>query len=156
MVCLGNICRSPMAEGALREYFIAQNIDGIVDSAGIIDFHKGDPPDPRAIKAAAKMGIDITNQRSRPVVNSDFKNFDLILSMDESVHNQLIKIAHNDEYKNKIHLFLKFSGSKSDINVTDPYHMPEYVFDIVFRTILDASEKIALKIKADKSGKLYE
>ena len=99
MVCLGNICRSPLAEGIMKtkvpEHFL-------VDSAGTILMHEGEHPDKRAVKTAANHGIDISKQRSRPITKADFTDFDKIYCMDISVFEEVISKAENEEQSNSL------------------------------------------------------
>ena len=95
MVCLGNICRSPLAEGILSHMCKEQNLDWTIDSAGTSSWHIGEPPHNGSIEIAAENGIDISHQKARQFSSSDFKNFDLILAMDsENLNNILAMFSY--------------------------------------------------------------
>lgn len=121
MVCLGNICRSPLAEGILRKKIEENNLDWEVDSAGTGSWHIGEQPDPRSILTARNHGIDITNQRARQLKPDDLDRFDLILAMDHSNYNDIRRFAISDEQKKKVHLILNFLHPGSNEPVPDPY-----------------------------------
>ena len=135
-VCLGNICRSPTAEGVFRKLLAEEgaNLAVEVDSAGTQGYHVGEPPDPRSQAAAAARGVDISKQRARKLSSSDFESFDLILAMDES--NLADLHAHCDpSHRNRVRLFLEFSEDNAHTAVPDPYYGGangfEQVLDIV-------------------------
>ncbi|MDO9262278.1 MAG: low molecular weight protein-tyrosine-phosphatase, partial [Flavobacteriaceae bacterium] len=110
MVCLGNICRSPLAEGILKSKVDLTEV--YVDSAGTSDFQHGNLPDSRSIKIAQKNGIDITNQRSRPFKINDFDTFDIIYVMDQSNYQNILNLARNESDKQKVRLILsEINGS---------------------------------------------
>lgn len=146
MVCLGNICRSPIAEGVMKSKLEKYTISGYVDSAGVLSVHSGENPDYRASLVAKKYGIDITSQRARQIRKSDFTQFDLILTMDFSVHEQISKITSDPEHLNKIKLFMEYAEATKAIEVPDPYYGGPEEFEAVFSMIDDACEKIAKKI----------
>ena len=104
MVCLGNICRSPLAEGILKHK--TQGKDVTVESAGTSDYHIGSLPDKRSIEVAKKNGLDITDQRGRQFKTSDFDTYDYIYAMDNSNYNNIIALARNEADKDKVHLIL--------------------------------------------------
>jgi protein-tyrosine phosphatase len=117
-VCLGNICRSPLAEGVLRAVAEARGLGGsvLIDSAGTGGWHTGSAPDPRSIAIAARHGIDISNQKARKVRADDFERFDLILGMDRSNTDDLRALAPASALA-RVHLFLEFASAserKSD------------------------------------------
>lgn len=118
MVCLGNICRSPLAEGIMKTK-VPGNF--IVDSAGTISMHEGKHPDKRAVKTAANHGIDISKQRSRSVTKADFDNFDKIYCMDIDILTDVISKIENEEQRQKISLFLEVLGDDKNAEVPDPY-----------------------------------
>lgn len=119
-VCLGNICRSPAAEGTLRALARARGVDVTIDSAGTGGWHAGDPPDPRMIRAAARRGIDISYLRARKVDFSDFYQFDYILAMDLSNFADLIDMAPPNRSCD-IRLFLDFAPG-DERETPDPYY----------------------------------
>ena len=123
-VCTGNICRSPTAEGVLRHKLAEAGLDGRVgvDSAGTIDFHAGDPPDPRAIKQAAQRGYDISAQRARQLRQADFADFDLILCMDR-VHERELGRLCPPQHADRVKLFLDYAAVAGlPAEVPDPYY----------------------------------
>lgn len=120
-VCLGNICRSPMAEGVFRAVAEARGLDLMIDSAGTGSWHVGEPPDGRAQSAAAERGVDITAQRARRVARRDFEVFDLIVAMDRSNVSALESLAPPHE-KARIRLFLDFAAGAPATEVPDPYY----------------------------------
>jgi protein-tyrosine phosphatase len=141
MVCLGNICRSPLAEGILKSKV---NTDFIyVDSAGTSAFHKGELPDPRSIKVAHKNGIDITDQKSRQFIATDFDVFDTIYVMDQSNKANVLALAKNNEDRNKVKLILNEFKPNSNANVPDPYYDTDNGFDTVYSMLNDACTIIA-------------
>lgn len=119
-VCLGNICRSPAAEGVLRAKANERGLALTIDSAGTGGWHAGDPPDRRMIAAAAKRGIDISNQRARQVAFSDFYEFDYLLAMDLSNHSNLLDMAPPNR-ECDIRLFLDFAAGDTR-ETPDPYY----------------------------------
>ena len=139
MVCLGNICRSPLAEGLLASK-VSKNI--VVDSAGTSDLHQGELPDARAIAVAKKNGLDITYQRSRPFVVEDFDNFDLIFAMDASNYNNIQNMARNENDKQKVHLILNEINPGKNQQVPDPWFGGNKGFDKVYAMLDEATDKI--------------
>tara|TARA_B110000003_G_scaffold45933_1_gene43910 strand:- start:5075 stop:5551 length:477 start_codon:yes stop_codon:yes gene_type:complete len=117
VVCLGNICRSPMAEGVLRHHIQSMGLRIKVDSAGTSGHHLDAPPDLRAQQEMRRRGMDISSQRSRPLVRKDFERFDVILVMDHAnLEDTLALAGQRTEWRNKVHLFLE------DSEVPDPYY----------------------------------
>lgn len=143
MVCLGNICRSPLAEGILTSKVVSKNI--IIDSAGTSGYHAGEHPDKRSIKIAEKKGIDISKQRSRKFMIDDFEKFDLIYAMDESNFQDLITLARNENEIKKVKLILKEVSENKILNVPDPYYGSNQGFEKVFEMLNEACEVIASK-----------
>jgi protein-tyrosine phosphatase len=131
MVCLGNICRSPTAEGVLRSLLQAQGLHEhiLVDSAGTAGWHQGEPPDSRSIRAAATRGYDLSSQRSRPVVTRDFDEHDYILAMDQQNLRDLEHVCP-PAHRSKLGLLLQH-GSTGRSQVPDPYEGPAAGFDEV-------------------------
>lgn len=144
MVCLGNICRSPLAEGILQ----SKLPDGFtVDSAGTISQHEGEMPDNRSVKTAANHGIKIDMQRSRPITVADLDSFDKIYCMDLNNYKDVISMAKNDAQRSKIALFLEAAGEHGeDIEVPDPYWGGMEDFENVYQMIDRAAEKIAAQL----------
>lgn len=143
MVCLGNICRSPLAEGILQSK-VSKEV--IVDSAGTSGFHQGELPDSRSIAVAKKYGIDLTNQRSRKFTSKDFDTFDVIYAMDYSNYRDIIALALTEEDKGKVKMILNESFLGEDRNVPDPYYGGEMGFENVYAMLEEACVKIASKI----------
>ena len=104
MVCLGNICRSPLAKGILRSKVNPEKI--FIDSAGTAAYHIGEPPDPRSISVALKYGIDLRSQKARKLILRDFMKFDRIYAMDEHNYQKIISLAQNDDDKKKVKMIL--------------------------------------------------
>ncbi|PIE99211.1 MAG: protein-tyrosine-phosphatase [Polaribacter sp.] len=143
MVCLGNICRSPLAEGILKSKIDTNKI--FVDSAGTAGYHKGELPDSRSIAVAEKYGIDITNQRSRQFQIFDFDTFDIIYAMDNSNYDNIVKLARNKSDIQKVKLILN-EISNENLNVPDPYYGGTNGFEDVFQMLDEACDIIASKI----------
>jgi protein-tyrosine phosphatase len=124
-VCLGNICRSPTAEGVLRHLLVQEaprlKVQVEVDSAGTGDYHIGDPPDLRSQRAAMKRGIDLSGLRARQVVLQDFAHFDLILAMDRNNLRDLQSIQPRASHA-QLRLFLEYAEDLDDVEVPDPYY----------------------------------
>ncbi|CAM1347102.1 low molecular weight protein-tyrosine-phosphatase [Tenacibaculum insulae] len=142
MVCLGNICRSPLAEGILKSK-LSDNF--IVDSAGTAGYHVGELPDKRSIEVAENYGIDITNQRSRKFVKSDFKEFDLIYAMDGSNYHNILSIIDDNEDVQKVRMILNELHPSENRNVPDPYYGGNQGFENVYKMLDEACEVIASK-----------
>jgi protein-tyrosine phosphatase len=140
MVCLGNICRSPLAEGILAHKIKAQNLNWTVDSAGTGNWHVGSKPDSRSIAVAKEYGIDISNQRTRQIQQSDFSNFDLILVMDQSNYRNVINIAPNKAAEQKVAQILTYGIHTID-HVPDPYH-DDNGFEQVYRLLDHAIDAV--------------
>lgn len=140
MVCLGNICRSPLAEGILKEKLKQRSIIWEVDSAGTSGTHSGELPDSRSIQVANKYGIDITDQRSRRVRSIDYEEFDLIFAMDVQNYKDLLALAREDE-KDKIKLILNEVYPDKNMSVPDPYWNDDG-FESVYKMLDEACDKI--------------
>ncbi|HEY6631633.1 MAG TPA: low molecular weight protein-tyrosine-phosphatase [Rhizobiaceae bacterium] len=142
-VCLGNICRSPVAEGVFRSVLAERGVadDFVIDSAGMGDWHLGQAPDPRAIAVARSNGLDISGQRARGIRPEDFRRFDLILGMDRKNVSELNEIAP-DASRDKIHLFLDYAGSEAK-EVPDPYFGDAEGFADTYRLIRAGAEGLA-------------
>jgi len=121
MVCLGNICRSPLAEGILKQKVKKKELTWQIDSAGTSGWHIGELPDSRSISTAKQHGIDISDQRSRQLKASDLQEFDLILAMDTSNYNDILRLA-NKEQRDKVKMILNFAYPGENRAVPDPYY----------------------------------
>jgi len=137
-VCLGNICRSPTAEAVFRYKAKLAEIDVEIDSAGTDGWHKGELPDPRAREAGGSRGYSFDGQTARPVVETDFFDFDLILAMDRRNYSDLIAMAPGTQI-GKVRLFLEF-GNTNEKEVPDPYYGGSDGFENVLDLIENASE----------------
>ena len=144
MVCLGNICRSPLAEGILASKLPKDNF--IVDSAGTGSWHVGHSPDKRSIAVAKKNGLNIQNQKGRQFQTSDFTDFDYIYVMDSSNYNDVIKLAKTEEHKNKVRLILNELFPDENVDVPDPYFGATNGFDNVYQMLNEVTDIIAKKL----------
>jgi len=141
MVCLGNICRSPLAEGIMQNKINQNNLDWEVDSSGTGAWHSGELPDPRSIKVAKKNNIDITNQRGRQFKQQDLDDFDLILTMDASNFQNVKRLATSKAQEDKIHLIMNFANPGMNQIVPDPYYGDDG-FENVYEMLDEACECI--------------
>lgn len=146
MVCLGNICRSPLAEGILTSKL--PNNKFLVDSAGTGSWHVGHTPDKRSISTAKKNGLDITNQRGRQFTRNDFDSFDYIFVMDSSNYRDVIHLAQNENHKEKVQLILDAIFPNENVDVPDPYYGTANGFDMVYQMLDEACEVIAQRLIA--------
>jgi len=138
MICLGNICRSPMAQGILEYKAKKNNIALHVDSAGTAGFHKGESPDERAIKKMKEYGIDISKQTARQFHTSDFEKFDFIFAMDTSNLENILRMATHEHQKQKTDLILNVLYPQQYMSVPDPYYGGNAGFENVYK-LLDAA-----------------
>lgn len=145
MVCLGNICRSPLAEGILRQLAADHKLDTIVDSCGTANYHVGEQPDPRSIKVAAANGIDISELSGRQFKVGDFDRFDIILALDQNNFSDILKMAHTDEAKNKVRLMLSYLPGVENKNVFDPYYGSKKDFEAVYHQLHEACSNFLKK-----------
>lgn len=144
MVCLGNICRSPLAEGILKSKL--PDTGYLVDSAGTGDYHIGQPPDKRSIKVAKKYGLDITAQKGRQFSVADFDTFDHIYVMDNSNFENVIKLARNPEDIAKVTYILNEIYPNQNHSVPDPYTGGLQGFDTTYKMLDEACEQIAQQL----------
>lgn len=142
MVCLGNICRSPVAEGILRHKANQHNLKLIIDSAGTINTHEGENPDKRSQANALKNGVDISTLVSRPFTLNDFDTFDKIFVMDASNYNDVKALARNQNDSKKVEMILNRLNPNSNQAVPDPYFGGEEGFQQVFDLLDAACNKI--------------
>ncbi|WP_281637475.1 low molecular weight protein-tyrosine-phosphatase [Flavobacterium marginilacus] len=149
MVCLGNICRSPLAEGILASKL--PNELFYVDSAGTGSWHVGHAPDKRSISTAQKNGLNISNQKGRQFSRADFDTFDYIFVMDKSNYNDVIHLALNETQKNKVQLILDSIFPDENVDVPDPYYGVANGFDMVYQMLDEACEVIAKRLIAKHS-----
>lgn len=144
MVCLGNICRSPLAEGILKSKVDSSKV--FVDSAGTGHWHVGNAPDPRSIDIARKNNIDLTDQRGRLFKADDFDSFDLIYVMDNSNKEDVLALAKTDEHRNKVKLILDEIFPGENVDVPDPYYGVAHGFQNVYKMLDQACDVIASKL----------
>lgn len=144
MVCLGNICRSPLAEGLLKSKVNPEEV--FVDSAGTSNYHIGDAPDPRSVSVAHKYGVDITDQLGRQFKTEDFDTFDFIYAMDNSNYRNILELARNDEDKKKVSLILDKIFPGEHAAVPDPYQGGYQGFENVYNMLDEATDIIAKEL----------
>ena len=144
VVCLGNICRSPLAHGILESKLPSE--DFFIDSAGTASYHIGNQPDVRSMAIAKTNGIDISHQKARQFIEADFDRFDTIYAMDKSNYTNIIALASSEDEKKKVRLILSENPNISDKNVPDPYYGGDSGFDYVFEILEDTCEIIANRI----------
>lgn len=144
MVCLGNICRSPLAEGILKSK--VNNNEVFVDSAGTAAYHVGNLPDVRSIAVASKFGIDITNQKARKFTVKDFDTFNVIYAMDDSNYQNILSLSRNNEDAQKVKMILNEAQPTYNLSVSDPYYGGTSGFEDVYKMLDEACELIAKKI----------
>jgi protein-tyrosine phosphatase len=143
-VCLGNICRSPLAEGIMKHKIAELGLDWEVDSAGTGGWHAGDLPDSRSIQVAKKHGVDLTYQRARKLRSIDYEAFDRIYVMDSMNYQDVKRLANEDEY-HKIELIMNEVEPHRNINVPDPYYGEGDGFEHVFQMLDRACDAIIKK-----------
>ena len=144
MVCLGNICRSPLAEGILTSKLPKSKFQ--IDSAGTGNYHIGREPDHRSIATALKNGIDITNQRARQFIADDFDEYDYIFVMDSSNYDNVVEFAKTDEHKSKVEMILNHLFPNENVDVPDPYFGLQNGFDTVYEMLDETCDIIAKKL----------
>lgn len=142
MVCLGNICRSPLAEGILQSKAGEVGLDWIVESAGTNGYHDGEPPHPLSKKVALQHGINISEQRSRKFRASDFKKYDRIYAMAKDVIEDIKQIAHHEYDAKKVRLLLDDLYPDKNREVPDPWSQPESAYHEVYKMMEEACEAI--------------
>jgi len=137
MVCLGNICRSPLAHGILQNEIQNRQLSWEVDSAGTSSWHVGEKPDSRSIEVAQSHNINISDQRSRQFVKEDYNNFDLIIAMDNQNYKDIIDLADDEDEKAKVKILLNYSFPNENRAVPDPYYSGgfDFVYDLINEAI---------------------
>jgi len=146
MVCLGNICRSPLADGLLLRKIEAQNLDAIVDSAGTADYHIGKAPDARMIRTASKHGTALDFLRARQFTSKDFQNFDHILVMDHSNQRNVLKLAQTQDDEKKVEFLLDYLYPNQQLEVPDPYYGTSEDFEAVYQLVDQATDALIQKL----------
>ena len=144
MVCLGNICRSPLAEGVLKSKVNSEDI--FVDSAGTGSWHIGQLPDPRSIEVAKVHGLDISNQRGRQFTQKDFLDFDYIFVMDNSNKADVLQLSQNKSDAKKVQLILEELFPNENVDVPDPYYGGEQGFESVYQMLDKACNEIVKRL----------
>jgi len=145
MVCLGNICRSPLAEGILTKK--TKHLEVTVDSAGTAGYHIGRSPDNRSIKIADKHNINLRNQRARQFTRLDFDKFDIIYAMDTNNYSHLIALANNQEEREKVRMILNEINPGIFESLPDPYYGGDNGFQKIYNLLDKACDKIAAQIE---------
>lgn len=146
-VCLGNICRSPLAEGAFRAEAQRRGLDIEIDSAGTGQWHIGEPPDARAIAVAADNGVDIEDQRARQMRPQDFESFDWIVALDIAVHAELAAMSP-DNAKAELSLFFDHVEGRAGEDVADPFYGAEDGFAVTWADVTTGAGALADRIEA--------
>jgi len=152
-VCTGNICRSPLAEGILRQKLTEMGLDNKVDSCGFESFHIGDHPDARAQKIASLKGIDISEHRARLFRREDFERYDRIYVMDSSHYHRVMQLAGNEKERQKVDFLMNVLYPGKNIPVPDPWYDDLKAFDRVFTLMEPACEKIASDLRDYKPAR---
>lgn len=147
MVCLGNICRSPLAEGLLRSKLNFTKFK--VDSAGTSGGHKGEAPDKRSIDVASKNGLDISQQKSRKLTIQDLQDFDHVYVMDESNYQNVVELAQNEDQKAKVKKILDVPFPDEHLDVPDPYYGGDQGFLNVYRMLDQATDAVAKQLEQE-------
>lgn len=147
MVCLGNICRSPLAEGILRSKL---DRDFFVDSAGTGNWHVGKPPDKRSVAVGKKYGVDISQLKARQFKSTDFDEFDFIFVMDESNYEDIVSMTEREDHRSKVRLILGELNDIENTDVPDPYYGEEDGFENVYRLLDEATSELVRKLKANE------
>jgi len=142
MVCLGNICRSPLADGLMRKKIADNGLDLEVDSAGTSTYHIGNEPDERTQENALKHGIDLSSLRARQFIKEDFNSFDLIYVMDRTNYFNVLELASSDEERDKVKLILDELPNEPLNEVPDPYYSGELGFEKVYQLLDSATDAI--------------
>lgn len=150
MVCLGNICRSPIAHGILEKKAAQNQLNIIVDSAGTGSWHINKSPDIRSIEVAKSHGIDISKQKARQFKVMDFEKFDVIYVMDKSNFNSISDLDIEKKYSKKIKLILNEIYPNKNNDVPDPYYGEKNGFEVVYNLLDKASDKIIQRLKNDE------
>lgn len=145
MVCLGNICRSPLAEGIMKSKIQQKGLDWEVDSAGTGHWHIGQLPDKRSIAIAKKYNIDITDQRGKQLRSKDLDTFDRIFAMDTANYRDILRLATTDTQREKVDLIMNLLNTDSNQDVPDPYY-DDNGFEEVFRMLEAACDAFVEKM----------
>ena len=150
-VCMGNICRSPAAEGIAKKFLEKKGLDGTIeiDSAGTLDYHEGELPDPRMIKHASKRGYKLDSRARQFNPNNDFDHFDYIVTMDDDNYSEITSLDKKKKYKDKVYRMVSF-GNKLKVNeVPDPYYSGSDGFEYVLDILEDSVDGLLKKVEDD-------
>ena len=149
-VCSGNICRSPTAEAVFRQQVVQAGLQDLilVDSAGTLDYHVGEPPDPRALEAAKRRSYDLSDLCARQICEHDFLDFDHLLAMDQG-HLASLRRASPPQHRRKIRLFLDYAPHRPERDVPDPYYGTAAGFELVLDLVEDASRGLLANLLAE-------
>lgn len=147
MVCLGNICRSPIAEGILRHKLLVHKLDAEVDSCGFEAFHNGDRPDRRGIETAKQHGIDISGLRARLFNPEDFDRFDHIYVMDVNNYRDVASVARTKDDLKKVDFIMNLSEPGSNLAVPDPYYGGRADFSKTYEMLDKATDRLIIKLR---------
>jgi protein-tyrosine phosphatase len=152
-VCMGNICRSPMAEGVFKHFVAQAGLQDLIasDSAGTHDYHVGDPPDPRALRASERRGYDLSALRGRRVSRDDFGEFDYLLAMDETNLRVLERLCPS-QHAHKLKLLMEFSARQALREVPDPYYGGEPGFEHVLDLVEQAAQGLLDHLRRRLAG----
>lgn len=156
MVCLGNICRSPLAEGILQDKAFKAGLTWSIESAGTNSYHTGDAPHPLSQKVANQNGIDISCQRAKKFTAGDFEVYDKIYALAADVMEEMKRIAKNKFELSKVDLLMNELYPGKDMDVPDPYYGPETGYHEVYNMIEEVCDKIIQKYTSTRKGSLQE
>jgi protein-tyrosine phosphatase len=152
MVCLGNICRSPLAEGIMRKKINERNLNANVESVGTSNYHVGEGADPRSEQVGKKNGVDLSNHRGRQFVTSDFDRYDRIFVMDRSNYRNVMNLARKESDRSKVDLIMNVVTPGSNNEVPDPYYSGSNGFELVYNMLDEACGMIADEIEESEIG----
>ena len=147
MVCLGNICRSPLADGLLAQKIMNENLNHNVDSAGTCDHHIGQSPDARMTKTAENFGLSLSHLRAREFTAADFDEFDRVYAMDKSNYQNIISLSRNQSDINKVRMILDENHPNQDMEVPDPYYGGKEGFLNVYSMLDEATDCIMNELR---------
>jgi len=150
-VCMGNICRSPAAEGIAKKILEEKGLNGTIeiDSAGTLDYHKGELPDQRMIRHASKRGYTLDSAARQFNPSTDFEKFDYIITMDNNNYSAITSLDRKDKYKDKVFKIVTFSKKIKVNEVPDPYYSGSQGFEFVLDILEDAVEEVINKVEDD-------
>lgn len=143
-ICLGNICRSPIAEGVMRDFFLKKQIDLEIDSAGTSGYHIGESPDIRAIECLRKKGIDISGLKARQLRHEDYIYYDQLLVMDRNNLKDVVNNCPRRDLISKVRLFREFDSNPREQIIPDPYYGGDHEFENVYKLCVSATENFYL------------